>query len=98
MVEAWGRNELQTSKIEKKYKRASKGYKMPVPLDRKIYLARMRELSDLYIFLRGEINRVVQAMRNFQNTAFSGFVNGKVFFSKVFILVFESELRVGKNS
>lgn len=97
MVEAWGRNELQTSKIEKKYKRASKGYKMPVPLDRQIYLARMRELSDLYIWLRGEINRVVQAMRNFQNTALSGFVNGKVFFSKVFILVFQSE-PLGKDS
>ncbi len=84
MLEAWNRNELANpSKVEKKYGRSFTPQKMPYPLDRDVYRKRMTPLANLYIWLRGEIDAKTQAIRNFQNSIFSGFPNGVLSYSDI---------------
>lgn len=92
MLEAWNRNELlNPSKVEKKYGRSFSPQKMPFPLDRDVYRKRMAPLANLYLWLRGEIDAKTQAIRNFQNGVLSGFTNGALLYSEIFIMVIQSE-------
>lgn len=84
MLEAWNRNELlNLSKVEKKYGRSFSPQKMPYPLDKDVYRKRMAPLANLYVWLRGEIDAKTQAIRNFQNSIFSGFLNGVLSYSDI---------------